>query len=350
MFELVDSVRIDIPYEFGFVSKSTNDGFSLIYTYVDEKFHVLNSNFEQVSSFRARGEGPKEYSGILPFAGLYEGKVFFLDHQNLFFFTPSGDFISATPYNDPSITSFGGIPDSELFFVNDSIFIVPNIHIVDLSRVANKEIVLDTVPIWISYKLSRINNTFERYKLGKASKASPFFNDLSYTNYRSHILYNEGSVIQIPKIGGKICVYSLEFPGQIKSVDLNLPGFKFQRGLEEDRVTPENYKLFNQMALESSFISYLVSLDKNILFLFYKAYVDNDPRLTLRNHGLNYRLQGFYIDVETEKSSQVDVPWNMDDAFNRVIYLGQNKFLWVLPNETERDYHEGKIYQLVDTN
>lgn len=349
--KLVNFIKIEIPYEFGFVSKSQSDGYLLAYSYVDALFYILNTEGHVLSNFKGRGEGPKEYSGILPFAGIHDKKVFFLDHQNLYLFSISGDFQSVTPYNDPLVSSFGGIPNSELFFLNDSSFIIPNVHIGDLAKRSDKIAILDTIPVWIRYNFSSKSQYFERAEVGLFDKNSPFFEGITFNNYRSHFILNEGSIIQIPIIGQDLFKYDLKLSNQIEKIKLNIPNFKFQSGLEEDRVTLDNYKLFNRMAEESSFISFVVNLNEKNLFLLYSVYEtknQNGDSISSKNSFKN-QFFGFYFDLVTGQGTQIPLPHNGSDSFyKRVIYLGESKFLFVLENEIERDFHIGEIYKLVD--
>lgn len=71
-FELVDSVKIDIPYDFGLVFPKAIDSHLLAYSYLDQTFHLLDSMGRLQNSFNHQGEGPKEYTGILPFVTLME--------------------------------------------------------------------------------------------------------------------------------------------------------------------------------------------------------------------------------------------------------------------------------------
>ena len=61
-FELVDSVKIDLMNDFGFVTNRAVDGFSLAYTYQEGVFHLINKSGEVEYSIDRRGEGPGEYS------------------------------------------------------------------------------------------------------------------------------------------------------------------------------------------------------------------------------------------------------------------------------------------------
>ncbi|WP_157807055.1 hypothetical protein [Algoriphagus formosus] len=350
--ELIDSVRIEIPYEFGFVSKVSSDGYLLAYSYIDELFYVLKSDGQIFSSFSARGEGPKEYSGILPFAGIHENKVFFLDHQNLYFFSLNGDFISVTAYNDPFVSSFGGIPDSELFLFSDGSFIIPNIHIGNLARQIDRIAILDTIPIWIKYDFSLKINSYERSQVGLVDKNSTFFSDLTFNNYKSKLIIIDRSIIQIPEIGKDLFKYDLKTPDQIEKIELDLPGFKSQKGLQEEKVTKENFRLFNQMSAESSFIGHFINLDSNSLFLTYsiKKLDNQSSGRNNANDSFISKFQGFYFDLASRTGFQVDLPLNGSDSFyKRLIYLGENKFLFLLQNELEKDFHIGLIYNLVDS-
>lgn len=350
--ELVDSVKIEIPYEFGFVSKVSSEGYLLAYSYIDELFYVLKPDGQIFSSFSARGEGPKEYSGILPFAGIHEDKVFFLDHQNLYFFSLNGDFISVTTYNDPFVSSYGGIPNSELFLLNDSSFIIPNIHIADLARQVNRIAILDTIPVWIKYDFSLESNSYERSQVGLVDKNSTFFSELTFNNYKSKLIMIDHSIIQIPEIGKDLFKYDLKTPGKIEKIELDLPGFKFQKGLQEEKVTQENSRLFNQMSAESSFIGHFINLDSNSLFLTYSIIklANQSSGRNNANDSFISQFQGYYFDLASRNGFQVDLPLNGSDSFHkRLIYLGENKFLFLLQNEYERDFHIGLIYNLVDS-
>src|SRR5690606_31878065 len=92
-FEPVDTLRIDLMYEFGFVTKSAVDGYMLAYTYQDGVFHLINMSGEVQYSIDRRGEGPGEYSRNLPFATIFGGNLVFMDLRNLNFYGFNGDWI-----------------------------------------------------------------------------------------------------------------------------------------------------------------------------------------------------------------------------------------------------------------
>jgi hypothetical protein len=350
-FELLDSIKIDISHDFGFVSTSSNGDNILAYSYLDESFFLLHLDGTVELNFIARGEGPKEYSDILPFAGIYNEKLFFLDHKNLYYFSLNGEFISSTPYKDPFVSTYGGLPSSELFFLNDSSFIIPNVHIGDLPRRSDHLSILDTIPVWVKYKLSPETNSFERSQIGLYDNRSTFYNELRFNTYKSFFSYINGSMLQIPLLGSDLFKYKLGLDNQIEKFSLNIPDFQVQQGLDVEKMTIDNNKLFNKMGEESSFINFFVSMDSNDFFLIYsiKNQLEHFTDIESKYSDVDTRFYGYYYQLSSKQGVQVELPKNGEDSFwKKSVYLGDNNFLFVSENEVERDYYIGKIYRLVD--
>ncbi|RZS95848.1 hypothetical protein [Cecembia calidifontis] len=89
-FELVDSVKIEIPYEFGLVFPKVIDGKLLAYSYLDQTFHVLDSKGRLQNSFNNQGEGPKDYTRNLSFVTINNGHLIFMDNKKLSYFSYQG--------------------------------------------------------------------------------------------------------------------------------------------------------------------------------------------------------------------------------------------------------------------
>lgn len=340
----VDSVQINIPIEFGLVFPEITDSHLLAYSYVDKHFHLLDSLGRLINSFDKMGEGPDEYSENLSFVTMYNGNLVFMDDKNLNFFSLEGEWIKSIPYLDPNFTRRGGIPNSELFFIDNENFIVPNHHIEILKRIPEHSAALDTMPIFIKYKYSKERQQFEPKKGGLIDTDNPIYSNNKFNTYGSKVLYDGDLVNVIHTLVPIIYSYDLSLSkSPIKKLNLNINDFSMPTGLKVETVTPDNYQQFNQIADINSNMIFAVRLDESNLFITYKTYRIDE---TGEGHKDYY---GYVYNMISKEGFQIKLPKHQGHPsfWNKVAYLGNNKFLFVFENEIERDFYQGYVFELI---
>lgn len=353
--ELVDSVKIEIPYEFGLVFPKVIDGKLLAYSYLDQTFHVLDSKGRLQNSFNHQGEGPKDYTRNLSFVTINNGHLIFMDNKKLSYFSYQGEWVKSIPFNDPNKSLRGGMPSNELDFVGENKFIVPNIYLDGLSRRPDHRAVLDSVPIWLQYEYSQITNQFEITEFGHLDTMSVFFSDFKYNSYSPKTFVDGGNVNLFFNLTPIIYTYSIgESKYPIEKIKFDVPGFKEPIGLDYKSMTIDNYRHFNKASDINSHINDVISLDNERIFFVYSQgknirMNDSEADAIEAPDPLFY---GYYYDFSSRNGSQVVLPeHNGHPSFwKKISYLGNNKFLFVFENEIERDFYWGKIFELKSFN
>jgi hypothetical protein len=354
-FELVDSVKIDIPYEFGLVFPKAIDSQLLAYSYLDQTFHVLDSLGRLQYSINHQGEGPKEYTGILPFVTIYDGHLIFMDDKKLTYFNYNGDWVKSVPYHDPNVTRRGGMPYNDLTFIGQNKFVIPNIHLDDLSRRPDHQSVLDTVPIWLLYEYSDVSNKYEIADYGRLDTASILFSDLKYTSYSPRTYVKDGYVNLFFNLSPTIYMYRIgesNYPIDTKKIDI--PGFKEPIGLDFKSMNHDNFMEFNRASDINSHLNYVVSLENDLIFFIYsqgKNIGMHDSEADA-NESPEPLFFGYVYDFYSGVGNQIGLPKHHGHPsfWNKVTYLGNKKFLFVFENEVERDFYWGKIFELKYSN
>lgn len=350
-FELVDSVKVDIPYEFGLVSPKMIDGHLLAYSYLDQTFHLLDSMGKIQKSIKQQGEGPKEYSEILFFVTIHDGHIIFMDDKKLTYINFLGEWVKSIPYNDPNFSRRGGIPYNDIYFVDKNSFVVPSVHLDDLGFREDYHAVLDTIPIWFHYRYSSVTDEFEIDSHGRLDTSSMLFSQLKFNNYKPRIFLDKGVVSTYFHLFPTIYKYKIgesNFPISKKKVLIQ--DFKKPIGLDYKSITFENHMEFNRAAEINSTLSYVVSIEDNRLFFIYGQgkninMYDSDADADEAQESLFF---GFIEDFEDGNESRIELPKHHGHpSFGRGIsYLGENRFLFIYENEVERDFCWGKIFEL----
>lgn len=350
-FELVDSVKMNIPYDFGLIFPKITDGHLLAYSHLDQTFHVLDSMGRVQNFFKHQGEGPKEYSSNLPFVTGFKGQLIFMDEKKLTFFNYDGEWVKSVPFNDPNVSGRGGMPYSDLSFLNHDTFIVPNVHVGGISRMPDHQAILDTIPFWIQYEYSNLTNQFEQTEFGLLDTSSVFNSNLKFMSYVPSTFVEKGYVYLFFPLFPTIYKYEIgksAFP--IENRIFDFPGFKNPIGLEFESISIDNYQEFNRASEINSILSYVVSLEDERLFMIYGTGKDismNDSEADAKEAPESLFF-GYVNDNTNGIGSRIDLPKHHGHPSfgQKVTYLGKNRFLFVFENEVENDFYWGKIFEL----
>ncbi|REG84549.1 hypothetical protein C8N25_115129 [Algoriphagus antarcticus] len=350
-FELVDTLQINLMYEFGFVTKSMVDGYMLVYTYHDGVFHLINSTGKVQKSIDRKGEGPREYNRNLPFATIFNKMIVFMDTRKLIFYDLNGEWVKSVSYHNLGSLGQIGIPESDLLFIDSGRFVVPNQKIVDLPNVSGHLTMLDTIPLWIEYKFSDITGKYEKANVGFMDTTGILYSSLKYLNYKSMMWFQDGFLCQIPQLTDIIYRYEVGrslYP--LDKVSLKIPNFKDPIGLEVEALTVDNYQFFNKSAAVNSFINYVVPMENGSFFAIYSTGLSEFEydKLIEDAKPPEGEFYGYYFDNILSEGHRVHLPQNgvHPSFWKKVTYLGQGRFLFVYDNEIERDYYIGGVFGL----
>lgn len=350
-FELVDTLRIDLMNDFGFVTNRAVDGYSLAYTYQEGVFHLINMSGEVEYSIDRRGEGPGEYSPNLSFATIFNGNFVFMDIRNLHFYGFNGDWIKSIPYQNSEVGVQAGIPGSDLYFFDSSRFVVPNQNIGYLGMSPVSLALLDTIPLWIEYNFSDATGQYEKSNLGLMDTTGILYSKLKYPNYQSMIWLQDGFLWQIPQISATLYQYrigSSVYP--LDKISLGIPNFKDPINLNIESPEIDNFKSFNKISAMNSSIGYVVPMDDGNFFAIYGTGVPEYEydRLIEDGNLPEKESYGYYFDRTQSKGYSIPLPKNGDHSsfWNKVSYLGGDKFLFVFDNKIERDFYQGGVFIL----
>ncbi|AGA78790.1 hypothetical protein [Echinicola vietnamensis] len=348
-FVLEDSIRIDIPYGFGVVTPEAKDSTVLLYSYIDEHFFLLDYSGEQaLTEYYFRGDGPKEYSGILQYAGIYNKQPFFIDHQKILFFLPKENALDPVRWHYPFPVKHGGMPnlsadflDHNKLFVNNlspSIYVKKNTHV---------KPTLDTIPVWKYLEYDERVKRFEVKRKGFLNEKSGYYSDKRLFSYQFKSWVNKDKVYSLGGYVDEILVYDgLNSMYPTDNIQIKIPGFEQPKGFSEP-LTINNHEEINDLSDKHSYISQTYLMENRQLFLTYSLGV-NDIDLE------NRVFKGYWFNYEENKGKNVMLPKENGENsswYNRIAYLGNNRFLFVQNNEkVERDFHTGYIYRLDHAN
>jgi len=350
-FELVDTLRIDLMNDFGFVTNKAVDGFSLAYTYQDGIFHLINSSGEVEFSLDRRGEGPREYSPNLTLATIFDGSLIFMDIRNLHFYGFNGDWLKSIPYQNRHAGLQAGIPNSDLYFFDSSRFVVPNQNMAYLEMTPVSLALLDTIPLWIEYRYSDTSSQFEKSNVGLMDTTGILYSKLKYPNYKSMIWLQDGFLWQIPQISATLYQYGIGrslYP--LDKLSLGIPHLKEPINLSIEPPEIDNFKSFNKISAMNSSISYVVPMDNGNFFAIYSTGLPEHKydRLIEDGNLLERESNGYYFDRTKSKGYSIPLPKNGEHPsfWKKVSYLGGDKFLFVFDNKIERDFYLGGVFIL----
>lgn len=350
-FELVDTIRIDLMNDFGFVTNSAVDGFSLAYTYQEAVFHLINMSGEVEYSIDRRGEGPGEYSPNLSFATIFNGNLVFMDIRNLHFYGLNGDWIKSIPYQNLEVGVQAGIPESDLYFFDSSRFVVPNQNIGYLGMSPVSLALLDTIPLWIEYFISDATGRYEKSNVGLMDTTGILYSKLKYPNYKSLIWLQDGFLWQIPQISSSLNKYGIGsslYP--LDKISLGIPNLKDPINLKIEPPDIDNFKSFNKISAMNSSIGYVVPMDNGNFFTIYSIGVPENKYDRLIEDGRlpERESYGYYFDRTKLKGYSIALPKNGEHPsfWKKVSYLGGDKFLFVFENNVEREFYLGGVFSL----
>lgn len=337
--------KINIPIDFGFVTNKSVDGYLLAYTYQDGIFHLIKNSGEVEYSINNRGEGPKEYSENVSFGNIYDDKLVFMDMRNIYFYEFNGDWIKSIPYDNLEGGGSIGIPNSDLLFLDNNRFIIPNTNLSNIKRIPNHLSLLDTMPIWIEYSFSDTSGRYIKSDEGLMDTTGVLYSKSKFVDYGSIMWLQDENLYQIPQISNTI--YRYKFGGSlypIEAMNLDIPDFKAPKGLDVESLTVDNYQLFNKNSSMNSLSTYAVPVDNGGLFGIYS------PGL-LESEYDNSKLKkfyGVYFDKNFSKGYKIELPKHSgsNSFWKKVSYLGEKKFLFVFENEIERDFYWGYVFEL----
>jgi hypothetical protein len=355
ILELVDTLQVDLMYDFGFVTKSLVDGYMLAYTYQDGIFHLINSEGKVKISIDRKGEAPKEYTRNLSFVTIFNKMLVFMDLRKLNFYDFNGNWVKTVSYVNSRGSGSIGLPDSDLFFFDSGRFVIPNQNVVDLPGISNHLAMLDTIPLWNEYRLSDKSEGFVKSTIGLMDTTGIFYSKSKYSNYKSMMWMQDGFLYQIPQLSS--IVYRFEVGKSLYPIDkfsLKIQDFKDPVGLQLESRTADNNQLFNKYSAINSFFNYVVPMDNGGFFAIYSTGVsefeyDNQIEEVTFPEGEFY---GYYIDGMLSQGYKISLPENGSHPsfWKQVTYLGEDKFLFIYKNEVERDYYIGGVYSLTKRN
>ncbi|REG78346.1 hypothetical protein [Algoriphagus antarcticus] len=355
VLELVDTLQVDLMYDFGFVTKSVVDGYMLAYTYQDGVFHLINSEGKVQISINRKGEGPKEYNRNLSFVTIFDKMVVFMDLRKLNFYDFNGNWVKTVSYDNSRGSGGIGLPDSDLLFFDSGRFVVPNQNVVDLPGISSHLAMLDTIPLWSEYRLSDITGEFVKSNVGLMDTTGILHSKLKYPNYKSIMWMQDGILYQIPQLCS--IVYRFEVGKSLYPIDkfsLEIPNFKDPVGLEVELRTVDNYQLFNKYSAINSFVNYVVPMDNGSFFAIYSTGVSEFEydNLIEEEKFPEGEFYGYYFDGMLSQGYRISLPkkGSHPSFWKQVTYLGGDKFLFVYENEIERDYYIGGVYSLTKRN
>lgn len=350
-FELMDTLRIDLMYDFGFVTAKATDGYMLAYTHQDGVFHLVNMTGEVEYSINRRGEGPGEYSPNLHFVTISDGKLVFLDNRNLHFYGLNGDWIKSIPYQNLGVGGSAGIPRSDLYFFDSSRFIVPNQNMSYLAVTPISIELLDSIPIWMEFRYSDTSFQFEKSNVGLMDTTATLYSKLRYTDYASQIWLQDGSLWQIPNISASLYQYEIGnslYP--LNKMSLKIPNFKDPLNVNIGSPEQDNFRTFNKISALNSSFSYVVPMDNGDFFAIYSIGLPEDEYDRLMEDGKlpEKESYGYYFDRTQSKGYSIKLPKNGEHPsfWKKVSYLGGDKFLFVFDNPIERDFYLGGVFRL----
>lgn len=274
-----------------------------------------------------------------------------MDIRNLHFYSFNGDWIKSIPYQNSEVGVQAGIPGSDLYFFDSSRFVVPNQNIGYLGMSPVSLALLDTIPLWIEYNFSDATGQYEKSNVGLMDTTGILYSKLKYPNYQSMIWLQDGFLWQIPQISATLYQYrigSSVYP--LDKISLGIPNFKDPINLNIESPEIDNFKSFNKTSAMNSSIGYVVPMDDGNFFAMYGIGVPEYEydRLIENGNLPEKESYGYYFDRTQSKGYSIPLPKNGEHPsfWNKVSYLGGDKFLFVFENNIERDFYLGGVYSL----
>lgn len=344
-FVFVDSVKIDIPYGFGVVTAEAKDSKVLLYSYIDEHFFLFDySKDQELTEYYFRGEGPKEYSGILQYAGMYQDQPFFIDHQKILFYQPKENELNPVRWQYPFPVKFGGLPSlSAEFLGHKQLFVNNLVPSMFVKKSADVKPTLDTIPIWKYLEFDDLTERFEVKGEGFLNEKSGHYSDKRLFSYQFKSWIRDGKIYSIGGYINELLVYeNLESKYPSNKIEITIPKFNQSEGFSEP-LTVENFRKINELESQASRIVHTYVMEDKQLFLTYSL----GEKISDSEKETQY---GYWFDYGKIKGKKVALPKENEENslwYNRIAYLGNNRFLFVQSNKNvERDFHKGLIYQL----
>lgn len=366
-FVLTDSLRLEIPLDFHFVSRSVERGKFLCYSPMGSRFYIFNTNGNLLSSFNHAGEGPSQYNPSIYQAGIYEDHVYIQDISRIHKFDIEGNHIWSQRYPNPLPGIIRGAIQRNFTWINDSTWINPFSNPIPESHRRQVLDTLSTIEIFelreddeFSKKVAKIN--FEQGSLNMGELIYPAF-------HPQYAIGNNNSLWLMYTNDPTLYAYSLN-DRQIhldKQYKLELRGFKPPKGATEDEIN----KPFNNANLPlnanpafsrvitpltklsglNSSVAGIYPMENDRLFILYTTGIPDEygSEDDLRRFYNKSRLLGAIVSNGATTDSGILIPSNKFEGIGpmHVLYLGGSRWLILQDNLEERDFYTAYIYELM---
>ncbi|WP_114748977.1 hypothetical protein [Pleomorphovibrio marinus] len=373
-FELMDSIKIGIPYKLQFLSKKLENEKFLCYSQVENKFYLIRANGEILSNFNNQGEGPEEYSHNILQAGIYKNKIYIQDNKNLIKFDIKNSKTWKNSYQNPFYIGTGGGIKNKLLFMNDSIWINPIPVTEVVLGSSRKTEVLDTISIIqirkfdIELGISEIIDEieYERGSINKSDEIYPNFNvifDIDDSGNIWVIYQNEPSLYNY-KINksNKLLLFQhsqldinyFKEPKGVSEKELDNPKNNRSSQLKENPEITLNRNILIQLSAINSQIYDIFYTENNTIFIMYRngipdKYFPEDDIWYYSDESKNF---GAIIKEMKVIDSGISLPEHNSTKLNpyNTLYIGENKWLVLQDYEIEIDHQTAYIYELIKYN
>lgn len=357
-FILKDSLQLDIPVEFQFISKKPSNGKFLCYSYINSTFYIIDVEGNTVLVFNKEGEGPGEYDSNIYQAGLFNDKLYIQDISNIHCYDLNGNHQWSKPYNNHHPVAAMGAIASELEFINDTVWINPltDSGVVLWSKAMNKTNILDTLKI---ISLMNIQDTQQKSRVIDQiafEKGSIYKGELIYPNFLPIYDKMEPNEILLA-LPYEQKLYHYDFNGdnlKLEIFDLNLKQFKEPKGANEDEIIDPINNVIPKISGLNSMILKMFSLKDDNTFILYQTGIPD--RYSAQENIFAYfnenKLLGALVNRGNTISSGIEIPWNKFEFMkpSQVMFLGNSKWLILQQNLSEKDSYTAYIYELSNNN
>ncbi|KYG83818.1 hypothetical protein [Roseivirga echinicomitans] len=355
-FVLDDSVKLNIGLEPQFVSKKAEANVFLAYTRINSTFQIFNQSGKLLHSFNRIGEDAESYNKNVYGAGIRDGKLYIQDISKVHAYDLGGNHLWSQNYNNRIPNTVGGNIRGEFQMLNDSIWVNPLIFSGVVSFSKQKLAILDTL------------NTVELFQLGgKANRSSVKVDEFSFEEesmYLGNLIYpNFLPVIEATKNGlwvaypYELVLHFYEYEQGVrhhKAYNIQLDRFKDPKGAEESELIDPMNKISPRLIGLNSQILKLYAMEADKLFILYKTGIPNKRRFeeSLVPFYDESKFFGAIFQDGKIVSSAIEIPRGGFQYKNedRYVYLGDDKWMFLQENMTEKDYYTGYIYRLKPVN
>lgn len=351
-FVLVDSIRMNIPFEPHFVELKVSNDRMLLYSRINKIFYVVNSQGKVLLEHNRIGEGTGFYDKTVYQAGLHNGQLIIQDVKKIFTYGSKGEFLKDQRYQPSFLYSSSGNIKNGLKLLRDSLIINPLAFTGIVMSKPNKLATVDTIKTieLINAKNGYIYNSplaveFEPESIYKQGLVYPKF--LPIVDVSS-----ENSILISYPYEQRLYEYEL-VEDQLKlknKSDFKLDQFKAPRGAKEEDLTQMVNPIISKNAGLNSSILKIFGKENNETFILYSTGVPDRyaSEQALGQYYKESKLLGGLVKNGQLISSGIEIPNNGFEYMNefQMSYWGDNQWAIIQDNEEERDYYRLYIYKL----